>query len=601
MIDKTKVKRKIFNFSLLQRVFRFAEPYKNKFYGSLILAIALAAIAPIRPFLIQLTINDGIKGNTPPHFINTPGGFIIEITIIQIALLILETGCRFFFTFLTASLGQNVVKDLRISTYNKILHLNLSQYDKTPIGTLTTRTVNDIESINDIFSDGLIPIIADLLSIFSVLSYMFIIDWQLTLVCLAPFPFLIVATYFFKESVNKSFIRVRNAVANLNAFVQEHITGMAVIQAFAAEKREFNKFSRINKEHRNANIRAIFAYSVFFPVVELVMALSIGLLVWWAAKDVVQPVQAEKIAGIITSFILCLNLLFRPLRVIADKFNVLQMGMIASQRVFNVLDNEDSTINEGNKNTNHIKGKVEFDKVWFAYIDEQYVLKNISFSLNAGETLAIVGHTGSGKTSIISLLNRLYQINKGEIKIDDTNIEDFHLDDLRAKIAVVLQDVFLFSGSVKDNVTLRNPLIKDEEVIRAAKMIGIHDFIMQLPGNYEYNVMERGATLSLGQRQLLSFVRALLYDPAILILDEATSSVDTESEALIQHAIDKLIANRTSIVIAHRLSTIRKASKIIVLDKGEIKEIGTHDELLMKRGFYYQLHKMQFENQEKVL
>jgi ATP-binding cassette subfamily B protein len=601
MSEQTKVKRKIFNFSLLQRVFRFAAPYKNKFYASLVLAIVLAVIAPVRPFLIQLTINDGIKGNTSAHFINTAGGFIIEITIIQIILLLLETGLRFFFTFLTASLGQNVVKDMRISTYNKILHLNLTQYDKTPIGTLTTRTVNDIESINDIFSDGLIPIIADLLAIFSILGYMFFVDWRLTLVCLAPFPFLIVATYFFKESVNKSFIRVRNAVAGLNAFVQEHITGMAVVQAFAAEKREFNKFKSINKEHRNANIKAIFAYSVFFPVVELVMALSIGLLVWWSAREVVNPEQAEKIAGVITAFILCLNLLFRPLRVIADKFNVLQMGMIASERVFKVLDNGDTMMNEGNTNADHLKGKVEFDKVWFAYIDEQYVLKNISFTINAGETLAIVGHTGSGKTSIISLLNRLYQTNKGEIKIDDTNIESFHLDDLRAKIAVVLQDVFLFSGSVADNVTLRNRAIKKEDVVKAAKLIGIHDFIMQLPGNYDYNVMERGATLSLGQRQLLSFVRALLYDPAILILDEATSSVDTESEAMIQYAIDKLIASRTSIVIAHRLSTIRKASKIIVLDKAEIKEMGTHDELLEKQGFYYQLHKMQFEKQGTVV
>ena len=614
MADLPKAKRKIFNFSLLRRVFHFAAPYKNKFYGSLVLAIILAVIAPIRPFLIQLTINDGIKGDTSAHFINGPGGFIIEITVFQIVLLLLETGFRFVFTFLTASLGQNVVKDMRVSTYKKILHLNLSQYDKTPIGTLTTRTINDIESINDIFSDGLIPIIADLLSIFSVLSYMFYVDWRLTLVCLAPFPFLIIATYFFKESVNKSFIQVRNAVANLNAFVQEHITGMAVIQAFAAEKREFKKFNSINKEHRNANIKAIFAYSVFFPIVELVMALSIGLLVWWAAKDVVRPEQGEEIAGVITAFILCLNLLFRPLRVIADKFNVLQMGMIASERVFKVLDNVDTTpqtppekigISFGalghNKASSFIKGKVEFDKVWFAYLDEQYVLKDISFTLNAGETLAIVGHTGSGKTSIISLLNRLYQINKGTIKIDDTNIEDFLLDDLRAKIAVVLQDVFLFSGSVKDNLTLRNPAIKDEDVINAAKMIGIHDFIMQLPGNYDYNVMERGATLSLGQRQLLSFVRALLYNPAILILDEATSSVDTESEALIQHAIEKLISNRTSIVIAHRLSTIRKANKIIVLDKGEIKEIGSHNELLEKRGFYYQLHKMQFEKQEKVI
>jgi ATP-binding cassette subfamily B protein len=611
MNEQSKVKRRIFNFSLLRRVFHFAAPYKNRFYGSLVLAIVLAVIAPLRPLLIQLTVNDGIKNNTASHFIDGPGGFIIEITLIQIVLLALETALRFFFTFLTASLGQSVVRDMRVSTYKKILHLNLSQFDKTPIGTLTTRTINDIESINDIFSDGLIPIIADLLAIISVLSYMFYVNWQLTLVCLAPFPFLIVATYFFKESVNKSFIRVRNAISGLNAFVQEHITGMAVIQAFAAEKREFKKFNAINKEHRNANIKAIFAYSVFFPVVELVMALSIGLLVWWAAKEVIitdeqssniaQQLKAEEVAGVITSFILCLNLLFRPLRVIADKFNVLQMGMIASERVFKVLDNNDITVNEGNIAVQKLKGKVEFDKVWFAYQDEQYVLKDISFSINAGETLANVGHTGSGKTSIISLLNRLYQVNKGTIKIDDTPIEQFRLDDLRSEIAVVLQDVFLFSGSVKDNVTLRNTDIQDEALESAAKMIGMHDFIMQLPGGYDYNVMERGATLSLGQRQLLSFVRALLYDPAILILDEATSSIDTESEALIQNAIDRLIANRTSIVIAHRLSTIRKANKIMVLDKGEIKEIGSHDELLEKRGFYYQLHKMQFEKQANLI
>ena len=597
MSDPQQAKKKIFDFSLLRRVFRFAAPYKRKFYTSLLLAIILAIISPIRPWLIQLTINDGIKGNTAAHFITGPGGFIIEITIIQLALLLLETLFRFFFTFLTASLGQNVVKDMRVSTYNKILHLNLRQYDKTPIGTLTTRTINDIESINDIFSDGLIPIIADLLSIISVLAYMFSVSWKLTLVCLAPFPFLILATYFFKESVNKSFIRVRNAVASLNAFVQEHITGMAIVQAFASENREFGKFNNINKEHRNANIKAIFAYSVFFPVVELVMALSIGLLVWWAAKDALNPGQAEKVGGVITAFILCLNLLFRPLRVIADKFNVLQMGMIASERVFKVLDNEDSAINEGDKEADGMKGKVEFDKVWFAYNEEQYVLKDVSFTLEAGQTLAIVGHTGSGKTSIISLLNRLYQVNKGQIRIDDTPIEAYHLDALRSKIAVVLQDVFLFSGTVADNVTLRNPAIRKEDVNSAARLIGIHDFIMQLPGNYDYNVMERGATLSLGQRQLLSFVRALLYDPAILILDEATSSVDTESEALIQQAIDKLIANRTSIVIAHRLSTIRKANKIMVLDKGQIKEMGTHEELIEKQGFYYQLHKMQFEKQ----
>ena len=586
--------------ALLKRVFTFAAPYKKKFYGSVLLSVVLAIMAPVRPLLIQVTINDGLKNNTAAHFINGPGGFIIEITIIQLVLLFIETACRFYFTFTTASLGQAVVKDLRTTTYNKIVHLNLSQFDKTPIGTLTTRTINDIESVNDIFSDGLIPIIADLLSIISILFYMFWVDVKLTLVCLAAFPLLIIATYIFKEVVNKSFIVVRNAVAALNAFVQEHITGMALVQAFAAEKREQEKFNTINKQHRNANIRSIFAYSVFFPIVELVSALSIGLLVWWAAKESVGMTMLEKqnIAGVITSFILCLNLLFRPLRVMADKFNVLQMGVIASERVFKILDNEDIMPNKGSYHPANMPGQIEFKNVSFAYIQDRYVLKNVSFDIEAGKTLAIVGNTGSGKTTIISLINRLYQVQKGEIAIDGKNIEAYDLDFLRSKIGIVLQDVFLFSGSVLDNVTLRNKDISREEVIRAAKLIGLHDFIEQLPGAYDYNVMERGATLSLGQRQLLSFVRALLYDPAVLILDEATSSIDSESEGLIQNAIDKLIAGRTSIVIAHRLSTIRKAHKILVLDHGEVKEIGSHNELMEKKGHYYQLHKMQFQQQE---
>lgn len=587
--------------SLLKRVFSFAKPYRKKFYWSVFLAIFLAAIAPIRPLLIQITINTGLADGATAQFINGPGGFIIEITIIQIFLLIIETVCRFIFTFSTASLGQSVVKDLRVSTFNKITSLNLSQFDRTPIGTLTTRTINDIESVNDIFSDGLIPIIADLLSIASVLGYMFWVDWKLTLVCMSPFPVMIIATYFFKEAVNKSFIRVRNAVAALNAFVQEHITGMSLVQAFAAEKREQQHFEDINKEHRNANIKAIFAYSVFFPIVELVSALSIGLLVWWAAKDTLEMADAAaaRAGAVITSFILCLNLLFRPLRVIADKFNVLQMGMIASERVFKVLDNVDVTEQTGSTGADKnvpvaIKGALEFNHVWFAYVGEQFVLRDVSFTIEPGQTLAIVGHTGSGKTSIISLINRLYKVNKGEVRIDERNIGEYDIDFLRSRIGVVLQDVFLFSGSILENVTLRNEAITREQVEHAARLIGIDDFIKSLPGGYDYNVMERGATLSMGQRQLLSFIRALLYDPSILILDEATSSVDSESEALIQHAIDKLIAGRTSIVIAHRLSTIRKADKILVLDKGEVKETGSHEELIQQQGFYYQLYQMQF-------
>ena len=594
MSDQNKSK-KIFDLSLLRKVFSFAAPYKKAFYWSLFLAVFLAVIAPVRPWLIQITINYGFTTGAHIWFLKNPINVIIGITIIQLGLLLIETVCRFIFTFLTAALGQNVVKDIRVATYQRIINFNLSQFDTTPIGTLTTRTINDIESINDIFSDGLIPIIADFLSIIAVVTYMFLVDWKLSLICLAPFPILIIATYYFKESVNKSFVRVRNAVAQLNAFIQEHLTGMSIVQAFGAENKEFNKFNKINVEYRNANINAIFAYSVFFPIVELVMAFSLGLLVWWAGGQ-----ASGNAAGTITSFILCLNLLFRPLRVMADKFNVLQMGMIASERVFKVLDNEDVAINKGTIKTHSINGNIEFKNVWFAYTNDNYVLKNINFKINAGETLAIVGNTGSGKTSIISLLNRLYHIQKGQISIDNVNIEQYDLFFLRSSIAVVLQDVFLFSGSIYDNVTLRNDEIKKGAVIEAAKMIGIHDFIMQLPNGYDYNVMERGATLSLGQRQLLSFVRALLYNPAILILDEATSSVDTESEQLIQAAIDKLISGRTSIIIAHRLSTIRKANKIILLEKGVIKETGTHDELIQQKGFYNQLHKMQFEKNADI-
>jgi ATP-binding cassette, subfamily B, multidrug efflux pump len=579
-------KKSFFDVALLRRVFQYAAPYRKKFYLSVVLAILLALITPIRPMLIQQTVN--------VYITNSMAEMLVRITLLQMGLILFETAMRFLFSFTTALLGQSVVKDMRVAVYKKILNLNLSQFDKTPIGTLTTRTINDIESINDIFSDGLVPIIADLLSIISVLAFMFWTDWQLTLIALIPFPIIIIGTYYFKESINKSFFKVRNAVAALNAFVQEHLTGMAIVQAFAAEDREFEKFKKINKEHRNANIKAIFAYSVFFPLVEIVLALSIGLIVWYGAGE-----KAE--AGTIISFILCLNLLFRPLRVIADKFNVLQMGIIASERVFKVLDNDDVTppppVDAYRPAV--VKGKIDFDNVVFAYNPGVPVLKDVSFHINPGETIAIVGHTGSGKSTIISLLNRLYHIQQGSIKIDDVDIEKFDTDILRKNVGVVLQDVFLFSGSVMDNITLRNPEISRDKVIQAARLIDMHDFIERLPGGYDYNVMERGATLSLGQRQLLSFIRAMLYNPSILVLDEATSSVDTESEMLIQHAIDTLIQGRTSIVIAHRLSTIRKASKIIVLDKGEIREMGSHDELLKKGGFYAKLYDMQFE--KKVL
>jgi ATP-binding cassette subfamily B protein len=602
--------KKIFKLSLLSRVFQFVRPYTGFFYASILLAVVMAFFAPIRPYLIQLTIDTaaGKAVHVPVWLqfvlIKSPVHdairFIISVTIFQVIFLFIETSVRFGFTFITAWLGQSVVKDMRVAVYEKIVGLNLSQFDKTPIGTLTTRTINDIESINDIFSDGLIPIIADLLTIIITLATMFWMDWRLTLVSLLPFPLMILATYYFKESVNKSFIRVRNAVAALNAFVQEHITGMQVVQAFAAEEREMKKFTDINKDHKNANIHAIFAYSVFFPVVEVVLAVSMGLLVWWIAGKALD-------AGLLVAFILYLNQIFRPLRVIADKFNVLQMGMIAAERVFKVLDNPDHLPNSAPDayQPQKVQGSIDFKEVWFSYSDPSaepnYVLKNIEFSVNAGETVALVGHTGSGKTSIISLLNRLYHIQKGEICIDGVNIESYNLETLRKNIGVVLQDVFLFSGSVLDNISLRNPEITREQVIEAAKMIGVDEFINSLPGGYDYHVMERGSTLSLGQRQLLSFIRAILFNPAILILDEATSSIDTESEQLIEKAIDTLISGRTSIVIAHRLSTIRKANKIIVLDKGEVKEIGTHESLLALGGYYAKLHELQFERKKPVL
>lgn len=581
-----KLSKKLFDFSLLRRLFGFARPYRVQFMLSILLAVLLAVVAPVRPYLIQLTVDRYIVGGLLR--------MIVLITVIQVGILLVESAMTFCFTYLTNWLGQTVVKDLRMAVYRKILRQNLRFFDRTPIGTLTTRTINDIEAINDVFSQGLISIIADLLMIASILVVMLVTDWRLTLVSLSVFPVLIFATYIFKESVNKSFFRVRNAIAALNAFVQEHITGMFVVQAFAAEEDEHKKFRAINLDLRKANIDAIFAYAVFFPVVEIISALAVSLLVWYGAAQVL---QLHGSFGIIISFVLYINMLFRPLRNLADKFNTLQMGMVAAERVFRVLDSEDYMPDKGSLRPERIEGSLEFDHVWFAYQEEQYVLRDITFRLGAGETLAIVGHTGSGKTTMISILNRLYDIGKGSIRIDGTDIREYDLHALRRHIAVVLQDVFLFSGSIMDNITLRDTDVSRKQVEEAAQMIGLHDFIMQLPGGYDFNVMERGGMLSLGQRQLISFIRALLYNPSILVLDEATSSVDTESELLIQQATEKLIHNRTAIVIAHRLSTISKADQILVMDKGEIREAGTHQSLLEKKGFYHRLYNMQFKKE----
>lgn len=580
--------KKIFDFSLLRRIFSYASPYKKQFFLSVALAILLAVVAPLRPYLIQVTVDK--------YIVNSLLRMVVYITVLQIGILLVESLMRFIFSYLTSWLGQAVIRDLRMDVYRKIIGQNLHFFDRTPIGTLTTRSINDIEAINQIFSEGLISIIADLLMILSILCVMLFTDWRLTLISLTVFPVLIIATYIFKESVNKSFFRVRNAIASLNAFVQEHLTGMFIVQAFAAEKRERKKFNVINHELRKANIDAIFAYSVFYPVVEIVSALAIALLVWYGSSQVL---HFHGSFGIIISFVLYINMLFRPLRNLADKFNTLQMGMVAGERVFKVLDNEDYMPDKGTLAPPTMAGELAFEHVWFAYQDERYVLRDISFRVNPGETLAIVGHTGSGKTTMISILNRLYEINRGRILIDGKDIRDYSLHALRSHIGVVLQDVFLFSGSILENITLRNENISRQEVENAARMIGLHDFIMQLPGGYDFNVRERGGMLSLGQRQLISFIRALLYNPSVLVLDEATSSIDTESEHLIQQATDRLIHNRTAIVIAHRLSTISQADQIIVLDKGEIREAGTHRELLEKRGFYHRLYHMQFKKEKE--
>lgn len=517
---------------------------------------------------------------------------LFYMTITMGALLLLEGVFQFTNSYLTNTLGQNIINDLRVQLYNHIINLRVKYYDTTPIGTLVTRAVSDIEVIADIFSQGLIVIIADLLNITVIVVVMLFTNYRLTLITLIPIPFLFVATYFFKRAVQASFQDVRTQVARLNTFVQEHITGMLIVQIFNREKAEMKKFEKINAEHRDANIRSVLAYSIFFPVVELLSSVSLGLLIWWGGREALKDVATM---GEVIAFVFYLNMLFRPIRQLADRFNTLQMGMVSSERVFKVLDTHKFIENKGTIDATAIKGDIEFKNVWFAYNDENWVLKNISFKVKQGETIALVGATGAGKSSIINLLNRLYEFNRGEIIIDGKQLRDYELSSLRKNIGVVLQDVFLFSDTLINNISLNNPEISREKIIEAAEIVGAHQFIEKLPGTYDYNTMERGAMLSVGQRQLISFIRAYVYNPKILVLDEATSSIDTESEKLIQHAIDILTKNRTSIIIAHRLATIQKADKIIVIDKGEIIEMGNHQELLKFNGHYKRLFELQFK------
>lgn len=565
---------------------RYMGPYKGIFWASVILTILLAAVAPALPMLVEYTLDK--------YILKADASGLTWMLIAMIALLIVQTIIRYYHTLTTNVLGQNVIRDIRIQVFNHIINLRLKYFDNTAIGKLITRTISDLETISNIFSQGLIQIIGDLLQLFVIFGVMFYTDWQLTLIVLIPMPILIWATYIFKESMKSAFVDVRTWVSNLNTFLQEHISGMAIIQYFAREKQEMEKFKNANSKHRDAHIRANWYFSIFFPVLEIILAIAIGLLVWYGSKQILANTISP---GVVVAFLMYINMIFRPIRELIDKFNTLQMGMVSAERVFDVLDTKEFTPDNGTFSPDRMVGKIEFDHVWFAYNDEKWVLKNVSFHVKPGETLALVGATGAGKSSTINILSRFYEIQQGRILLDGKDIRQYKLESLRQHIATVLQDVFLFSDTIFNNITLYNPAITEEEVIEAAKKVGAYDFIMRLPGGFDYQVQERGATLSSGQAQLISFIRALVHDPAILVLDEATSSIDTETELLIQTAIENMMVGRTAIVIAHRLSTIQKADKIIVFDKGEIKEIGTHRELLtIEDGYYKKLYDLQFNS-----
>jgi len=576
--------KKIVDSKVLKKLFAFAKPYIYQFWILVFLTISLAAVVPLRPYIIRVIIDNQIA-------LGDNEGLVYMIVLL-LGLLLLQSIVQYLHTFLSGFLGQFVIKDIRIKLFRHVQSLRLKFFDQTPIGRLVTRNVSDIETLAEVFSQGVAAIIGDLLQLLVIFGFMLYIDWELALISLSTLPVLILATYIFKERVKVSFNTVRTAVSNLNTFVQEHITGMNIVQIFNSESTELKKFKEINKEHRTANIKSVMYYSIYFPVAEIVQASGIGLVVWFGAGGVIQ----ERIeVGVLIAFIMYIQMFFRPIRMIADRFNTLQMGIVCATRIMDLLDNKETTSNTGVLASEALKGTVKFEQVWFAYNEEDWVLKNISFEVKSGKTLALVGATGAGKSSIVNLLNRFYEINKGHIYIDGQEIKNYELSFLRKNIAVVLQDVFLLSDSIFNNITLQNPKISREQVYQAADLVGASTFIERLPGGYDYDVMERGATLSMGQRQLISFVRALVYDPKIIILDEATSSVDSDTEFLIQGAISKLMKGRTAIVVAHRLSTIQNADNIMVLDRGEIKEQGTHDDLLNREGYYANLHEMQFK------
>ncbi|MDX1904518.1 MAG: ABC transporter ATP-binding protein [Thermonemataceae bacterium] len=581
--EKNKQSERILDLQIIRRLYAFSKPYRLTFYSVVFLTFALALLGPIRPYLVQYSIDN--------YLVEGREYLLLQMTLLMVFLLFIQAIIQYTHSYWSGWLGQTIVKDIRIQLYEKMLSLRLKFYDKTPVGRLVTRNISDIETLSTVFGDGIAAIVADILQILAILLIMFFTNWKLTLISLSMLPFLLLTTYIFKEKIKVAFAEVRNAVANLNTFVQEHISGINIVQVFGAETQEAQKFNLINKEHRKANLKSVLYYSVYFPVAEIISAAGTGLLVWYGAKEVIEE---ETTLGVLIAFMMYISLFFRPIRMIADRFNTLQMAIVASERVLNLLDNQEDTQKNGTLQT-HLEGKIEFRNVYFAYNEDNYVLKNVSFTAKKGETLAFVGATGAGKSSIINLINRFYEISAGEILLDGKNLQEYDLEHLRSQIGVVLQDVFLFSGSIRENITLGNRQISDEKIWQAAELVGAKGFIEKLKGNLDYEVMERGATLSVGQRQLISFVRAMVYDPKIIILDEATSSVDTETEEMIQKAIEKLMKGRTAIVIAHRLSTIQNAQQIIVLDKGEIKEIGNHEDLLKRNGYYTQLYQMQYK------
>ncbi len=584
-MKREKITGKIVDLTILKRLIGFIKPYQRRFYFLIFLTIITAVLGPIRPWIIQLTIDNHIS-------VGDYQG-LAKMTLFLLGLILLHAVVQYSHTYLSGWIGQNIIKDIRILLYRHLLKLRLKFYDNTPIGRLVTRNISDVETLAEVFSQGIAAMSGDILTILFILIFMFAEDWKLTLISLATLPILLISTYIFKEKIKVTFNNVRNAVSNLNSFVQEHITGMSVVQIFNNEEEELEKFKEINREHRRANIKSVLYYAIYFPVAEIIGASSIGLLVWYGAGGVMQGSIPE--IGVLISFIMYINMFFRPIRLIADRFNILQLGIVSTDRIIKLLDSQDFLSDQGTYSTETLEGKVEFKNVWFAYNEEEYILKDISFQAAPGQTLALVGATGAGKSSVINLLTRFYDINSGSIMVDDVSISEYRLRNLREQIGVVLQDVFLFSDSIAENITLGNKDIPFERIVEAAELVGARRFIERLPGGFSYNVMERGATLSVGQRQLISFVRAMVYNPKIIVLDEATSSVDSETEELIQYAIEKLMKGRTSIVIAHRLSTIQKADQILVMDQGEIKERGNHEQLLAMNGYYTQLYHMQYK------